>query len=164
MQLNYIIYKVKNGINMTRPSKLTTEIKQQMGESVSLGMTYALAAASAGITYQTFNDWMNKGKNSKSGEYFEFYKYIKKCNADAALKCPQRLKEAADSGNCQVCMWILERRFPNDYGRNEYRKINVVSENKNENVEIIVKNEDEIRKQIIEKFSLVKESNEISVD
>jgi hypothetical protein len=33
-------------------------------------MTYGLAAASEGITYQTFNDWMKKGKNSSYGEYF----------------------------------------------------------------------------------------------
>ncbi len=53
---------------MARPSKLNYEIQQLIGENVALGLTYALAAASAGITYQTFNDWMNKGKNSRSGE------------------------------------------------------------------------------------------------
>ena len=94
---------------MTRSSKLTKELQQQICENVALGLTYALAAASAGITYQTFNDWMNKGKNSKSGEYFEFYKHIIKCNADGALKCLQSLNDAADLGNCQVCMWIFER-------------------------------------------------------
>jgi hypothetical protein len=47
---------------MARPTKLTPEIKQQIGESVALGLTYALAAALAGITYQTFNFWMQKGK------------------------------------------------------------------------------------------------------
>jgi hypothetical protein len=51
---------------MARPTKLTQQIKQQIGESVALGLTYALASAFAGITYQTFNDWMNKGKNSRS--------------------------------------------------------------------------------------------------
>ena len=76
------------------------------------------------------------------------------------MKCLQRLKEAAEAGNCQVCMWILERRFPNDYGRRKYRKINAVSENKNENVEIIVKDEDEIRQQILEKFAGDRELNE----
>ncbi len=42
-------------------------------------------------------------------------------------------------------MWILERRFPADFGRREYRKINAVSENKNENFEIIVKDVDGIK-------------------
>jgi hypothetical protein len=49
----------------------------------------------------------------------------------------------------------LERRFPEDFARRQYRKMNVVSENKNENVEIIVKNADEVRKQILAKFALV---------
>jgi transposase len=138
---------------MARPSKLTPEIKKQIGENIALGMTYALAAASAGITYQTFNDWMNKGKNSKSGEYFEFYKHIQKCNADGALKCLQHLKESVDTGDCRVCMWILERRFPESYGRREYRKINAVSENKNENIEIIINDADKIRQQILAKFA-----------
>ena len=137
---------------MARPTKLTKELQQQIGESVALGMTYSLAAASAGITYQTFNDWMQKGKNAKSGEYFEFYRHIQKCNAEAALKCLRRLKEAADAGNCTVCMWILERRFPEDFGRRVYRKTNIISENLNQNVELIVNDSDCIRKQILAKF------------
>ena len=97
---------------MARPSKLTHEIKQQIGENVTLGLTYALAAASAGISYQTFNDWMNKGKNSKSGEYFEFYRHIKKCNADGALKCLQRLKDAADAGELQSLLLDSGEKIP----------------------------------------------------
>jgi hypothetical protein len=65
------------------------------------------------------------------------------------MKCLQRLKEAVDAGDCKVCMWILERRFPNDYGRKEYRKINAISENKNENVEIVINDADQIREKII---------------
>jgi hypothetical protein len=140
---------------MARPSKLTPKIKQQIGENVSLGLTYALSAESAGITYQTFNDWMNKGKNSKSGKYFEFYKHIQKCNVDGALKWLLYLKGADDAGNCQVCMLILERRFSEDFGRRVYRKMNVVSENKNENVEVIAKDADEIRNEILAKFDRV---------
>jgi transposase len=132
---------------MARPSKLTTEIKQQIGKSVALGMTYTLAAASAGITYQTLNKWLKKGKNAKSGKYFEFYKHINKCNADAALKFLERLREALDAEDYRVCMWILERRFPGSYGRREFRKIN--SNNKNGNIEIIINDADKIREKII---------------
>jgi hypothetical protein len=137
---------------MARPSKLTPDITKRIGDGVSLGLTYALAAESAGITYQTLNQGMQRGKNSTSGEYIEFYKFIQKCNADAAKKLLERLNNAADAGNCQVCMWILERRFPNGYGRWKYRKSNAFSDNKNENAEIIVKHEDEIRKEILAKF------------
>jgi hypothetical protein len=49
-------------------------------------------------------------------------------------------------------MFILERRFPEEFGKRVYRKINSVSDNKNKNVEIIVKDTDKIRKEILEKF------------
>jgi len=97
---------------------------------------------------------MNKEKNATSGEYFEFYKHIKKCNTEGALKCLQHLNEAAAAGNCRICCWILERRFPEAYGRREYRKINAVSENKNENIEIMVKDKDELSEQIITKLAM----------
>ncbi len=127
-----------------------------------MGIPYALAAASAGITYQTFNDWMKKGKNSSSGEDFEFYEHIEKCNAYGALKCLQRLNDAAEAGDTRICMWILERRFPENFGRREYRKINAVSENKNENIEIIINDGDVIRKQILAKLAMVRACHELS--
>jgi hypothetical protein len=144
---------------MARPTKMTPDIIKRIGDGVSLGLTYALAANSAGITYQSFNQWMSKGKNSGSGEYFEFYKFIQKCNADAAKVLLERLNKAADAGNYQVCMFILERRFSEDFGRRVYRKTNSVSENNNVNVEINVNDVDEVRKQIIAKFDRVGESN-----
>ena len=56
----------------------------------------------------------------------------------------------------------LGGRFPESYGRREYRKINSVSETKNENVEIIVKDEDGIRGKIILKLANVIEGQESS--
>ena len=141
---------------MPRPTKLTYEIQRRIGKNIALGLPYALAAESAGVTYQTFNTWMNKGKNSTSGKQYQFQKHIQKRNADAAKTCLERFNDAAEDGNCQVCMWILERRFPADFGRREYRKINAVSENKNANVDIIIKNGDGIRKEILDKLALVK--------
>jgi hypothetical protein len=56
-------------------------------------------------------------------------------------------------------MFILERRFPDEFGRRVYRKTNVLSENKNENVEIIINDVDKIRQKILAKFGLVKEKH-----
>ena len=146
---------------MSRPTKLTNEVKQKIGDGVSLGLTYALAASAAGVTYQTFNQWMKLGRDSTSGKYFEFYKHIEQRNAEGALKILQKLNDAAKAGNCQVCMFILERRFPEDFGRRIYRKTNIVSENQNVNVDIAISDADGIRKQIIGKFDRVEESNEL---
>jgi len=98
---------------------------------------------------------MQRRRNSTSGEYYQFYKYVKKCNSDEARKLLERLNDTTEAVNSQVCMWILERRFPEEFGRRLYRKINTVSENKNENVEITIKEANLIRKQILAKFDRV---------
>ena len=145
---------------MARPCKLTDEIQQRIGENIALGLTYSLASEASGITYKTFNDWMSKGKTEKSGKYFEFSQYIQKCNAEGARKLLERLNESAKGGNCQVCMWILERRFPEDFARRQHRKINVVTENKNENIEIIINDADKIRQHILANFAMVQENKQ----
>jgi hypothetical protein len=143
---------------MSRPSKLTPDIQKRIGDNIALGLTYRLAAEAVGITYKTFNEYMNRGKTEKSGKYYQFAQYVKKCNADAAKVLLERLNSSAKAGNCQVCMWILERRFSEDFGRRVYRKTNVVSENQNVIVDIAIDDADGIRAKILEKFDLGKES------
>jgi hypothetical protein len=106
---------------------------------------------------------MKLGRDSTSGKYFEFYKHIEKCNAEGALRILQKLNDAARAGNCQVCMFILERRFSEDFGRRVYRKTNVVAEKLNQNVivDIAINDADSIRAQILAKFDRVEESNEL---
>ena len=137
---------------MARPCKLTPEIQQRIGENIALGLTYRLAAESAGVTYKTLNEWNQKGQTDKSGKYYQFAQYIQKCNADGALKLLERLNEAVKAGNCTVCMWILERRFNEDFGKRQYLKMDVVSENLNQNVELILTDADKIRGEILAKL------------
>ncbi len=139
---------------MTRTSKLTPDIQKRIGDNIALGLTYRLAAEAAGITYKTFNEYMNRGQTDKSGKYYQFYQSIQKRNADAAKDLLERLNGAAIVGNCQICTWILERRFPKEFGRRVYKKTNVVSENQNVIVDIAINDADGIRAQIIEKLSI----------
>ena len=140
---------------MARPCKLTPELQQRIGDNIALGLTYSLAAEAAGITYKTFNLWMQRGQAEKSGKYYLFYKYIQKCNADAAKVLLERINEAAKAGDTQMCTWILERRFPEEFGRRVYKKTNMISENQNVNVDIAINDADGIRAQILERFNRV---------
>jgi uncharacterized protein (DUF2344 family) len=115
-------------------------------------LTYSLAAESAGVTYKTYNEWIKKGQTEKSGKYYQFYQYIQKRNADVAKALLERLNDAAKAGYTRICLWILKRRFSDEFGRRVYRKTNVVSENLNQNIEITVKEADILRKQILAKF------------
>ena len=103
-----------------------------------------------------------KGQIEKSGRYYQFYKYIQKYNADVAKELLEWLNDAAKAGDTRICTWIIERRFPEDFGRHEYRKMNVVTENLNQNVELIVTDVDKIRGEILEKFALDRENQKSS--
>jgi len=109
-RFTYINYKkYKNGVIMPRPSKLTPEIQLKIGDGISLGLTYALAANSAGVSYQTLNQWVRRGQTEKSGNYYNFYKFIQKCNADAAKILLERLNLAAKTGDTgYVCSFWSE--------------------------------------------------------
>ena len=91
---------------MVRPSKLTKEIQQRIGDNITFGLTYSLAASAAGITYKTFNDWLDRGKTEKSGKYYQFYQYIQKCNAEGAKKLLENLNAAVKGGDTRICLWI----------------------------------------------------------
>src|ERR1035437_6244271 len=88
---------------MARLSKLTPEIQKIIGDNIALGLTYSLAAEAAGITYKTFNEYINRGKTEKFGKYHQFAQYINKRNADAAKALLERINEAAIAGDTQMC-------------------------------------------------------------
>ena len=86
---------------MARPSKLSPDITKRIGENIALGLPYLLQPKLQELRIKRSTNGSRKARNSKSGEYFEFYKFIQKCNADAAKKCLERLNEAAKAGNCR---------------------------------------------------------------
>ena len=55
---------------MPRPTKLTPEVQKKIGDGVSLGLTYSLAASAAGVTYQSLNSWMQRGQKDSIWEIF----------------------------------------------------------------------------------------------
>lgn len=46
---------------------------------------------------------------------FKFPQHVLKYNIYAVRKLLERLNDASEAENCYVCMWIVERRFPEDY-------------------------------------------------
>lgn len=103
---------------MARPVKLTPEAQEKICDAIRLGATYALAAGYGGIVYNTFNKWMRRGREQKTGCYRNFYESVKQAEGEGALAWLRKIEEAASEGNWQAAAWKLERRYPRDYGRN----------------------------------------------
>jgi transposase len=102
---------------MARPTKLTPEVQKKIVEAIGLGSTYKLSAQYGGISYDTFNDWMKRGEQAKSGKFLQFFEAVKAAEGRAAVGWLAKIEIAANDGNWTAAAWKLERRYPKDYGR-----------------------------------------------
>lgn len=93
---------------MARPTKLTPTTIARIVEAIELGATYELAAASAGVAYETFNEW----RKTKP----QFSEELHAAEGRAAKKWLAKIEAAAEI-DWRAMAWKLERRYPKDYGR-----------------------------------------------
>lgn len=101
---------------MGRPTKLTPDVKRRIVTAIKQGATYKLAAKYGGVHYDTFNEWMKQGEQDSEGEYSEFSDAVKKAEGEAAVKW-LKVIDAAGKESWQAMAWKLERRYPQEYGR-----------------------------------------------
>lgn len=113
-----------------RPSLFSAQATKRVADALRLGATYKMAAQYGGISYDTMNDWMNKGKKAQtlvsSGQeitpdleqFYNFYQELQKAESDAVLGWLAKIEREANEGNWQAAAWKLERRYPRDYSRN----------------------------------------------
>lgn len=94
-------------------------------KAIKLGMSNIKACEYAGICEATFYVWMEKaekdvasGKTSKESKYVKLLEDIKKARATCQANHLLTIQQAATGGSWQASAWILERRFPNDFGNN----------------------------------------------
>jgi len=94
---------------MARSSKLTPEVQQRICDALGVGATYELAASYGGVAYETFRQW-RETKPAFSGA-------LKDAEGRAAVALLAKIQKAAGEGTWQAAAWILERRYPQLYGR-----------------------------------------------
>jgi len=119
-----------------RKSKLTEELTQVVCENIELGLSYNLTCQAAGISFQIFNDWMKAGAAGKEKRFCDFYDKVRASEATCAKKCLERIRAAAERGSLAGDMWLLERRYPADYGRKDHINMKAQTEALNYNVDL----------------------------
>lgn len=125
-----------------RPTKLTKKVRDVIIEGLEVGMTYEHAAKRAGVTYDTFRNWRNRGEElavivdqaendteltDDDFLFLSFFKAVEAANSEAQFNHLVNL-ENHSSSDPRVSMWILENRFPNDFKGNRNR-VEVTGEN-----------------------------------
>lgn len=99
-------------------------VVQKVARCLSAGLTRQLAASYAGVAPSRIDSWMRKGEDGHP-DYVEAWQLIAKAEAEAALSMLDVVAGAATGGagydataqDWKAAAWILERRFPNAYGK-----------------------------------------------
>lgn len=104
---------------MARPRGAKGKFEQErldiIYKAVSQGMTIKSACSLAGITQTTFYDWVTNKP--------EFTALIKKAESEMKERALKVINQAAQNGQWQAAAWLLERREPNEYGRQDRVRI-----------------------------------------
>lgn len=105
---------------MGRPTIFNQEIADRVIEGVSRGLTMKNAASYGGISYSTLNRWRRRGEdcNDADDDFRQFWNRLERAKGEAALRLLNCINSAAEGGEWKAATWILERRYPNEWGRN----------------------------------------------
>ena len=107
---------------MPRPTKLNAKRAQQICDYVAQGHTREVAAQACGIVSTTLYRWMKRGERQPDGPCGEFCRALKRADLEAELACLRQIKEAAQHGDWRAAAWMLERRYPEKWGRRRARR------------------------------------------
>jgi transposase len=93
-------------------------------QALLVGATYDLAARFAGISHDTFLRWRKQAETAKPGTPLAALRdRLSEVEGQAAIGWLAKIEMAATAGNWQAAAWKLERRYPEQYGREAVKKV-----------------------------------------
>lgn len=106
-----------------RRPKLTPDLLTEFVKLLGEGNYVYIVCKAVGIGKTSYHAWRTKGQAATSGIYREFYEQTEQATAKAEGNYLGIIKDAAKSGTWQAAAWYLERRYPERWGRRDYRDI-----------------------------------------
>lgn len=108
--------------------KFSEDIVKKLCAERESGISITDCADLCGVSRKTLYNWIDKGKNARSGKYRDFYERFEKANADFKKSLVDDIKK---DKTWQSSAWLLERTFPEQYGKKDKldMRANVKSKN-----------------------------------
>ena len=112
---------------MARPTKLTPRVQKTVCAGIAVGLTFKLASERAGITDRSRIGWEKRGREEmerianggrarkEEEPFLSFFQSVTRARAKSAYVLTAVIRAAAPT-EWRAAAWLLERRFPEDYG------------------------------------------------
>lgn len=121
-------------LTIGRPTKCTPKAIARIAKVLALGGTINSACRAGGIDTASYYSWLRRGEEGEE-PFVGFLHAVKESQAVAEHKALSVINEAM-LDQWQAAAWLLERRYPDDYGRRQRMDIGA---DKNQELEVVVK-------------------------
>lgn len=112
---------------------LDESVWQRLNQAISVGAYIEDACIFAGISSRQFRRWRELAEQGIE-PYAERWEEINKSESQSIVRNLFNIQNASNNGTWQASAWLLERKYPEKYGRKE--TVNVVDKNKEFDVEL----------------------------
>lgn len=103
---------------MGRPTELNPALQRKIVAMIRDGVTPEIASRAAGISASTYYLWRAKARENPDSQYSEFSEAIEKAVAECEARAVHVIAKAFPN-SWQAAMTMMERRFPDRWGRRE---------------------------------------------
>jgi hypothetical protein len=105
-----------------RKDKLTAQVQDRICNAIRAGNYYEAACKYAGISRQTFWNWLERGGKARSGKFKDFYEAVKQAEAEAEVRIVAQWQKSIPE-SWQAARDFLARRFPERWGPKEKHEL-----------------------------------------
>ena len=112
---------------------LDESVWQRLNQAISVGAYIEDACIFAGISSRQFRRWRELAEQGIE-PYAERWEEINKSESQSIVRNLFNIQNASNNGTWQASAWLLERKYPEKYGRKE--TVNLVDKNKEFDVEL----------------------------
>jgi hypothetical protein len=117
------------GQRHVEPLKLTPELADKLISLLKAGNYVAVAVRAAGISRALFYKWLDRGASDapEDAAYAELRERVERAKAEGEARNVAQIASAARE-NWQAAAWMLERMYPDRWGRGSVRLRDVPDE------------------------------------
>jgi hypothetical protein len=110
------------GDRHVNPPKLTPETADRLVSLIKAGNYLSVAVRAAGISRALFYQWLDRGASDapEDAEYAELRTRVENAKAEGEARNVAAIASAARE-NWQAAAWLLERMYPDRWGRSSVR-------------------------------------------
>lgn len=109
---------------MGRPTKCTPEVVERICEALALGVSWAAAAAHAGMSEAALTEWKQRGNDGEE-PFAAFLAEATRARDAAEVRMASIVIRAAEEGDAKAAQWWLERRRSASWGRQDSMAVTV---------------------------------------